>query len=105
MAHDDALYWPAFKDAGMLELVAVLLPDSAAPTDVDVIWREPSVDTLGNRSRDYEMEYQRHDLPTLREGCQVRKGGVMFKVREDPYVVSGDGYFMRALLTRIGVCS
>jgi hypothetical protein len=103
----DDRFWPAFKRAGMLTAVQVLLPGCTDLKNLDVAWAEPELDLMtGMRSRDYTIEYQYADAPTLSEGCQVVKGGVLYRVRVEPYIPADErevntGYYRRALLTRV----
>jgi hypothetical protein len=113
-AFDEALFWPALIAAGgALRKVRVKMTGLPS-TDVYVKWDEPTNFLLGNLSLDYQMEYQRDDLPTLAEGDPVTllddagnplaKG--KFKVRQSPVVQDnpGDsrtGFFRHALLTKI----
>lgn len=107
MPWNQEVFWPTFKRAGMLTTVQVLLPGCTDLKNVDVDWSEPDLDlTTGMRSRDYIIEYQLADMPTLAEGSQIVKDGVLYRVRESPFVpadpVEGNtGFFRRALLTRL----
>lgn len=102
--HDDALFWPEFKRAGMLDEARTILPGCTSETVFDVRFGRPDVNQItGMQSSDYEIEFQYDDAPTLREGAQVIIGGAMFKVRAAPFVdpQRGDtGHFRTAYLTK-----
>jgi hypothetical protein len=113
-AFDQSIFWPSFKVVGFLKLATV--KQSGAPVkDVDVGYVEPDREGFVGRARskDYEIEYQVADLPRLAEGDAVtiwaddtKASGVKFRVRESPFVPEigaegNDGYFKRALLTKI----
>lgn len=106
MSWTDEKFWPAFKRAGMLEPIDVLLPGCTELTrGVFVSWAEPDFDALGNQSKQYEIEYQFADMPALAEGCQVVRRGVRYEVRQPPFVPADDleannGFFRHAVLTR-----
>lgn len=101
-----AAMWPAFKDAGFLVAASTQLPGCTEPTEFDVALRKPDVNPItGVQSRDYEMEYQHADAPTLAEGAEVIVDGVMYRVRSEPTIETergDDGYFRCAYLTRVG---
>jgi hypothetical protein len=107
MPWNDDRFWPAFKRVGMLTTVQVLLPGCTEAKNLDVDWSEPELDLMtGMRSRDYTIEYQYADAPTLAEDCQVLKDGALYRVREAPFIPAdavqvNTGYFRRALLTKV----
>jgi len=112
---DASLFWPAFRDAGLLRLATVKMRAGGPAVDVDVGYVEPDMPRFGTavRSRDYEIEYQTADLSKLAEGDTLtvwddreKTSGVKFRVREAPFVpdtaIEGnDGFFRRALLTKV----
>lgn len=110
----DADLWAAIVDAGMTRKVRVK-PSGRPTVDVDVTWKEPdSVRFDQSVSKEYSIEYQYSDLPTLAMDDPVTlldaDGEVIakskFKVREAPRVSdnpngSQTGYFRHALLTKL----
>lgn len=105
-AFDEAVFWPIFKDAGMLVQATVRPKDCAQPTaTVDVDLEMPdALGLAGNAiSRQYTIEYQHQDLPLLAEGDEVEIAGIVYRVREAPFVDerAPTGFFRRALLTRV----
>lgn len=98
MSFDNALFWPAFKQAGLLVVASVGL--TSPPTDVDVSFRRPGEIANGIITTQYEMEYQRADLATLAEGDPVTIGSEAFRVRQTP-LPQGDGFFYVAILTKL----
>jgi len=107
---NEAVFWPTFKAVGFLSKARVLVEGSSEPVCVDVDYHKPDFDMVtGMRSREYTMEYQTDDLPTLGEGDQVEieetNGTVsMFVVREEPAVMPPNptGFFSKAILTKVG---
>jgi hypothetical protein len=105
-AWDESVFWPAFKDAGLL-VPAVI--NGGSPV-VYVGYEEPDVLLLdGSQSKQYMIEYQLDDVPDLAEGDAVvltlRGQDVAFVVREparvpDNPAQGSDGFWRRALLTR-----
>lgn len=108
-AWDESVFWPAMKAAGMLVKARVLVEGMTETVCADVDFQKPDFDFVtGSRSREYRMEFQAKDLPTLGEGDQVQitepDGTVTtFLVREEPYVpeTQPSGFFLRALLTKV----
>ena len=110
----EAQFWPAMKLSGMLRTVRVK-PSGKPVIDVDVVCSEPdSIRFDATISKDYSIEYQYTDLPTLAEGDPVTlldadsmplpKG--KFRVRMAPMVTdnpadSQTGFFRRAVLTKL----
>lgn len=114
---DASVFWPAFRDVGLLKLATATSPDSPpVETDAYLGYVEPDRDRLigPGRSKDYEIEFQAVDLPDLGEGWSVtiwtddtKTSGTSFVLREDPFVHSDlngggdDGTFKHAILTRV----
>ena len=102
---DSSVFWPEFKEAGMLRLASTILPGCTEATEFDVRLVMPDVITAnGQVSREYAIEYQHADAPTLAEGAEVLIDCTLYLVREDPFVDEeggADGYFRKALLTRV----
>jgi hypothetical protein len=114
MDFDRSVFWPAFKEAGMLRSVSVKQSGKQAVT-VDVKYEQPTQRIFGQQaSQDLTIQYQAADLPYLKEddpvtfldaaGAPIRTE--RFKVREAPYVSANagedrSGYFKYALLTQI----
>jgi len=111
--HDESVFWAEFIAAGFLKKVRVK-PTGAPLTDVYVRWDEPNNNFLGAQSKDYQIEYQHSDIPTLSEGDAVTKlddagnpiSKEKYKVRETPFVNanpadSQSGFFRHALLTKL----
>lgn len=110
---DESVFWPEFKAAGMLKFATVKQKGGAR--DVWIGFNTPDVPRFNGegRSRDFEMEYQAADLTNLAEGDAVtiwadedKSSGTKYVVREAPFVSDipaqgTDGYFMRALLTKV----
>lgn len=131
MTFDASVFWPAFRDVGMLKLATVapsgglyIEPGYWQPgycgaegeLDAYVGYVEPDRERFGGgaRSKEYEIEYQASELPDLAEGDIVtiwsddtKTQGTEYKVREAPFVHGDehgggeDGTFKRALLTKI----
>jgi len=100
MGFDGALFWPAFKDAGMLD-VATARPTDAPPFDFDVGFKRPDQVVLDGmvHTTDYSIEYQAVDAQ-LRRGDIVAVDGIDYKVRQAPKA-NRDGRFIIALLEEI----
>ncbi len=98
-------FWPLFKAVGMLEPAEVGLDGGLKRKCVDVGFSEPDAYLLdGTQSKQYLIEYQTHDLPTLAEGDEVLIRATLFRVRQAPYVAetgSNNGFYRHALLTRV----
>lgn len=99
MNFDNALFWPAFAQAGFLSVANVTQTGDSAK-NVDVSFRRPGEIANGIITTQYEIEYQRSDLATLAEGDPVTIGSESFKVRQAP-VAQGDGFFYVAALTKL----
>lgn len=105
---DEAAFWPALKDAGMLIEARVVLPGCNYVTAAFVSYEEPDIEVLdGTLSKQYQIEYQVADLPTLCEGVELildlPTGCAKFVVRDAERVAEGQasGFFRRALLTKV----
>lgn len=100
MTFDSSVFWPAFKQAGMLD-VATYLPTVGAAVDFDVNFSRPDQVVLDGmvHSTDYSIEYQGADVELKREYV-VRIHSVDYKVRQTPQA-KGDGTFFIAALERI----
>lgn len=97
---DAAVFWLAFRDAGLL-VVANVRQSGAPAKNVDVgLVRPGEVMGFGFVSTEYEIEYQSADLPKLGEGNAVTIGAEKFRVREAPQT-QGDGFFSKAKLTKL----
>ena len=100
------VFWTAAEAVGMLKEASTILPGCTEPKGFLVRFRQPDFNPLaGVRSRDFEIEFQYHDVPTLKEAAEVIVDGVLYRVREDPFIDAerdSSGYFRTALLTRIG---
>jgi hypothetical protein len=101
---NEAVFWPAFKAAGMLDVAQVLLAGSDVPLSVDVDFSKVDVNPMtGVQSTDYEIEYQFDDLPTLAEDDQVIIRATLYRVRQVPRIegIGATGYFRKATLTEV----
>jgi hypothetical protein len=105
---DEAKFWPAMKKAGMLTRGRFALPGCPVETVAYVDYIEPDFEVVdGALSKQYRIEYQVEDLPTLAEGVrcvlELTEGEVLFRVRESPIVPDGQptGFFRTVLLTRV----
>lgn len=108
---DASVFWPAFKEAGMLTFAT--LKQRGGAVDVWVGFNRPDRPRFNGdgRSHDYEIEYQYADASRLAEGGAVtlwadedKSSGVKYLVREEPFVsdMDGtDGYFRHALLSKV----
>ena len=111
---DTSVFWPAFKDAGMLKRVSVKPRAGGATLFGDVLLRMPDRPAGTNaQSREYEIEYQVADFPKLAEGDVLQVldsddapvAGMKFKVRRAAYVSDrpldgDDGTYQQAQLTK-----
>ena len=104
-ALDRSVFWPRFLAAGFLDTATITSGGTTA--DYNVGFSQPDQPRFDGRVRstDYEIEYQAADLPSLAENDAVTIDGVLYRVREDPFVEPGgnaaDGYFKHALLTKV----
>jgi hypothetical protein len=105
---DESVFWPALKDAGMLVEGRFALPNCNKATTAFVAYEEPDVELLnGTLSKQYQIEYQVEDLPTLVEGVEcilvLDSGCAKFVVRDAARVPEeqSSGRFRRALLTKV----
>lgn len=101
---NEAVFWPAFKDAGMLVLAHVVYAGSDRVLDRWVGFSKTDIDPVTMvRTSDFPMEFQHGDLPELAEGDQVEIDDVLYRVRELPRVegATATGFFRIAKLTRV----
>lgn len=102
---DRSAFWPQFLAAGFLDTATIT--SGGTTDDYNVGFSRPDQPRFDGRGRstDYEIEYQAADLPSLAENDAVTIDGINYRVREDPFVEPGgnaaDGYFKRALLTKV----
>lgn len=115
MDFDTSVFWPAFKDAGMLKRISVKPRAGGATLYGDVLWRSPDQPAgAHSQSREYEIEYQVADFPKLKEGDTVQLldeddapiSGMKFAVRRPAYVSDrpldgDDGTYQQAQLTKL----
>lgn len=94
------VFWPAFKDAGMLE-VAVHQPLNGVAVSFDVGFSRPDNIVLDGmvHTTDYSIEYQAADVG-LKRGDVLRILGVDYKVRQTPKA-KADGSFFIAILDEV----
>lgn len=102
---DRSVFWPQSLAAGFLATATITSGGTTATYSVSFSQPDqPRFDGRG-RSTDYKIEYQAADLPSLAENDAVTIDGVLYRVREDPFVEPGgnaaDGYFKHALLTKV----
>jgi len=97
MSFDASVFWPAFKDAGMLD-VAVYQPLNGIAIPFDVSFKRPDQVVLDGmvHTTDYSIEYQAVDI-VLQRGYVLRIEGIDYKVRQTPSA-KGDGTFYVASL-------
>jgi hypothetical protein len=97
MVFDASVFWPAFKDAGMLN-VAVYQPLNGVAVSFDVGFSRPDQVVLDGmvHTTDYSIEYQAADIE-LQRGYVLRIDGVDYKVRQTP-AAKGNGTFYVAEL-------
>lgn len=106
-AWDESVFWPAFEAAGMLTEARVALPNCPVETVAMVDYSEPDVELLDGLSKQYQIEYQYADLPTLAEDTELvlalPSGDTLFRVRQCAKVAEeqNSGFFRRALLTKV----
>jgi hypothetical protein len=101
MSFNAAVFWPAFKQAGMLD-EAVYQPAGGAPAvPFDVSFSRPDQVVLDGmvHSTDYSIEYQGADIEIKREYVLQIAGGT-YKVRQTP-AAKGDGTFYVAALEKV----
>ena len=100
MGFDASVFWPAFKQAGMLD-VAVHQPPNGVAVPFDVGFSRPDNVVLDGmvHTTDYSIEYQATDIE-LRRGDVLRILGVDYKVRQTP-TAKGDGSFYVAILETV----
>jgi hypothetical protein len=91
------VFWPAFKQAGMLD-VAVYQPLNGVAVPFAVGFNRPDQVVLDGmvHTTDYSIEYQAADIE-LQRGYVLRIDGVDYKVRQTP-AAKGDGTFYVAAL-------
>jgi hypothetical protein len=100
---DEAVFFPAFADAGM---TAQAIVNGGDPKEVLFLQPDERVAT-SVQSRQYEMEYQTSDFPELAEDDEVEINGTQYRVREAAFVdgmMQGSaptGFFSKALLTKV----
>jgi hypothetical protein len=94
------VFFPAFKNAGML-VEAVLTPPAGAQVAFDVDFRRPDQVLLDGmvHSTGYSIEYQAADV-TLKFGDILTLDGGAYKVNQPPSA-KGDGYFVIAQLEKV----
>lgn len=100
MTFDASLFWPAFRDAGLLVEAAI------GTTTIDVGFTRPDQLRLDGitRSTEYQIEYLAADAPDLAEGDDVTIGADAYRVRETPRVSDepgADGTWRIATLTKV----
>lgn len=103
MTWREDVFYPAFAAAGMLVTARVLYAGESVPIVAYVDFSKPDVNPFaGVQSSDYEMEYQRADLPDLAEGDQVEIDGAAYRVRQASRVdgIEATGFFRKATLTK-----
>lgn len=106
-AFDPAVFWGAFAAAGMLKQARVAMSGCATEVVAMVGWFAP--DTIfmdGAQSKQYLIEYQADDLPTLQPEDEMVIDGVLYRVRAPSFVAESDvennsGFFRRAYLTAV----
>ncbi|MEC3765007.1 head-tail joining protein [Cupriavidus sp. SS-3] len=94
MGFDPAVFWSAFRSAGMLTTASW----SGGP-DFDVGFEEPETLMVEGSLHVAErsIEYQTHDAPTLRRDDVVTIDGKRYRLSQTPQK-QGDGFFSRAVL-------
>jgi hypothetical protein len=103
-AWDEAVFWPAMLEAGMLKLARVALPNCPAETRAYVKFQRPDEIVMAglSLSTEYAMQYQHADLPTLQEDVELVVDSQKYRVRSHPIVPpNGTGFFRIAPLTRV----
>lgn len=104
-AFDPSVFWPEFKDAGMLSSARVFSAGSSF--EIDVGFSQPDVDRFGGGavSRDYEVEFQWSDAPDLAEGDRLVIDNIQYVVRQAPRITqpgnAADGFFRTVILTKV----
>jgi hypothetical protein len=94
------VFWPAFKQAGMLD-EAVYQPAVGPAVPFDVGFNRPDQVVLDGmvHTTDYSIEYQRADIE-LQRGYMLQIAGSSYKVRQTPSA-KGDGTFYVAALEEV----
>ena len=100
MGFDTSVFWPAFKQAGMLD-VASYQPPIGQAIDFDVGFKRPDQVVLDGmvHTTDYSIEYLASAVE-LKRGFIIAVAGVQYKVRQTP-MANGDGEFVTALLEKV----
>lgn len=100
MSFDSSVFWPAFKQAGMLD-EAVHQPVGGPAVAFDVSFARPDQVVLDGmvHSTDYSIEYQGADIG-LQRGYVLQLAGGTYKVRQTP-TAKGDGTFYVAALEKV----
>jgi hypothetical protein len=100
MTFDSSVFWPVFKDAGMLAVVTYQ-PPVGALVSFDAGFNRPDQVVLDGmvHSTDFSIEYQRADVE-LKRGFLIVIDGMTYKVRQSP-LVKGDGTFAIAILEEV----
>jgi hypothetical protein len=100
MGFDASVFWPAFQQAGMLD-VATYQPPNGVAKEFDVGFSRPDQVVLDGmvHTTDYSIEYQAADIE-LQRGYVLRIDGVDYKVRQTP-AAKGDGTFYVAALEKV----
>jgi hypothetical protein len=100
MGFDTSVFWPAFQQAGMLD-VATYQPSIGPTLDFDVGFKRPDQVVLDGmvHTTDYSIEYLASAVE-LKRGFIVAVAGVQYKVRQTP-MANGDGEFVTALLEKV----
>lgn len=100
MGFDPSVFWPAFKQAGMLDVATYQGPIGPA-LDFDVGFKRPDQVVLDGmvHTTDYSIEYMASAVE-LKRGFIITVEGVQYKVRQTPKA-NGDGEFVTALLETV----
>lgn len=91
-------FYQAFERAGLL-VPGLYKPGTPQEVAFNAHWLRPDALLLADDAHgtDYQIEYQRADLPPLLKGDRLDLAGVAYTVRARP-LVQGDGHFARVLL-------
>lgn len=91
------VFWPAFKDAGMLD-VAFHKPLNGAIVPFDVGFTRPDTVVLDGmvHSTDYAIEYLAIDIE-LQRGDKLSILGADYKVRQTPKAKADGGFYVAIL--------
>lgn len=106
-AFDQTVFFKAFAAVGMVE-TAYYAKSNGERGAFAVGFVKPDVEHYtgsGNRTRQYEIEFEVCASPDMKEGFELQIKGELYTLRADPFIPEdpksgNDGHFMRAMLSK-----